>query len=80
MNVVCAAMTWLSSSTGLLSNSILRTSLTARHDCEIATPMTRNEDVDPQMIERPCVPVGRPGDAREVASLIAWLCSDHTGS
>jgi NAD(P)-dependent dehydrogenase (short-subunit alcohol dehydrogenase family) len=43
---------------------------------EIATPMTGNEDVDPRTVERPHVPVGRPGDAREVASLIAWLCSD----
>jgi NAD(P)-dependent dehydrogenase (short-subunit alcohol dehydrogenase family) len=43
---------------------------------EIATPMTANEDIDPRTIERPGVPVGRPGDAREVASLIAWLCSD----
>jgi NAD(P)-dependent dehydrogenase (short-subunit alcohol dehydrogenase family) len=43
---------------------------------EIATPMTDNEDVDPRTLERPGVPAGRPGDAREVASLIAWLCSD----
>ena len=43
---------------------------------EIATPMTDNEDVDPREVERPGVPAGRPGDAREVASLIAWLCSD----
>jgi NAD(P)-dependent dehydrogenase (short-subunit alcohol dehydrogenase family) len=43
---------------------------------EIATPMTDNEDVDPHSLERPGVPAGRPGDAREVASLIAWLCSD----
>lgn len=43
---------------------------------EIATPMTGNEDVDPRTLERPGVPVRRAGDAREVASLIAWLCSD----
>jgi NAD(P)-dependent dehydrogenase (short-subunit alcohol dehydrogenase family) len=43
---------------------------------EIATPMTDNEDVDPQTLDRPGVPLGRPGDAREVASLIAWLCGD----
>jgi len=46
---------------------------------EIATPMTENEDVDPRQVERPGVPVGRAGDAREVASLIAWLCSDAGG-
>jgi NAD(P)-dependent dehydrogenase (short-subunit alcohol dehydrogenase family) len=43
---------------------------------EIATPMTDNEDVDPRTVERDGIPMGRPGDAREVASLIAWLCSD----
>ena len=43
---------------------------------EIATPMTGKEDVDPSRLDRPGVPAGRPGDAREVASLIAWLCSD----
>lgn len=43
---------------------------------EIATPMTGNEDVDPHTVDRPGVPAGRAGDAREVASLIAWLCSD----
>jgi NAD(P)-dependent dehydrogenase (short-subunit alcohol dehydrogenase family) len=43
---------------------------------EIATPMTGNEDVDPRTVERPSIPLGRPGDAREIASLIVWLCSD----
>jgi NAD(P)-dependent dehydrogenase (short-subunit alcohol dehydrogenase family) len=43
---------------------------------EIATPMTGNEDVDPRTVERASIPMGRPGDAREIASLIAWLCSD----
>jgi hypothetical protein len=40
---------------------------------EIATPMTGNEDVDPYTIERPGVPVGRPGDANEVAAVVALL-------
>ncbi|MFL5951460.1 MAG: SDR family oxidoreductase [Gaiellaceae bacterium] len=43
---------------------------------EIATPMTGNEDVDPRTVERSSIPAGRPGDAREIASLIVWLCSD----
>jgi NAD(P)-dependent dehydrogenase (short-subunit alcohol dehydrogenase family) len=43
---------------------------------EIATPMTGNEDVDPTTVDRAGFPVGRPGDAREVASLIAYLASD----
>ncbi len=42
---------------------------------EIATPMTGNEDVDPRGVSRPGVPLGRPGDAREVAAVIAFLAS-----
>ncbi|WP_406080642.1 SDR family oxidoreductase [Micromonospora sp. NBC_00858] len=42
---------------------------------EIATPMTGQEDVDPYTQERPGVPVGRPGDAREVAAVVALLAS-----
>jgi NAD(P)-dependent dehydrogenase (short-subunit alcohol dehydrogenase family) len=44
---------------------------------EIATPMTGQEDEDPRAQERPAIPARRPGDAREVAALIAWLCSDE---
>jgi NAD(P)-dependent dehydrogenase (short-subunit alcohol dehydrogenase family) len=40
---------------------------------EIATPMTGNEDVDPDTVERPGIPVGRPGDAREIAATVAFL-------
>ncbi len=42
---------------------------------EIATPMTGNEDVDPTRIERPLIPARRPGDAREIAAVIACLAS-----
>lgn len=42
---------------------------------EIATPMTGQEDEDPTAAERPGVPLGRPGDAREVAAVIAFLAS-----
>jgi NAD(P)-dependent dehydrogenase (short-subunit alcohol dehydrogenase family) len=44
---------------------------------EVATAMTGNEDVDPGAVERPGIPLGRPGHAREVASVIAWLASDQ---
>ena len=37
--------------------------------------MTGQEDVDPAAQERASVPVGRPGSAREIASLVAWLVS-----
>ncbi|PNG22390.1 SDR family oxidoreductase [Streptomyces cahuitamycinicus] len=40
---------------------------------EIATPMTGQEDTDPHTESRPGVPLGRPGDAREVAAVIAFL-------
>lgn len=40
---------------------------------EIATPMTGQEDEDVARKERPGIPLGRPGDAREVASVIAYL-------
>ena len=46
---------------------------------EIATAMTGNEDQDPQGIDRPGIPLARPGDAREVAAVIAFLASADAG-
>jgi NAD(P)-dependent dehydrogenase (short-subunit alcohol dehydrogenase family) len=46
---------------------------------EIATPMTGQADVDPMTVDRPGVPLGRPGDAREVAAVIAFLASPASG-
>jgi NAD(P)-dependent dehydrogenase (short-subunit alcohol dehydrogenase family) len=40
---------------------------------EIATAMTGNEDVDPFTVTRPGIPAGRPGDANEVAAVVALL-------
>ena len=44
---------------------------------EIATPMTGQEDEDPTAPEkhRPGIPLARPGDAREVAAVVAFLAS-----
>jgi NAD(P)-dependent dehydrogenase (short-subunit alcohol dehydrogenase family) len=42
---------------------------------EIATPMTGNEDVDPTQVERPGIPLRRPGSAHEIASIVSWLAS-----
>jgi NAD(P)-dependent dehydrogenase (short-subunit alcohol dehydrogenase family) len=42
---------------------------------EIATPMTGMEDVDVEQESRDTIPLGRPGNAREVASLVSWLAS-----
>ncbi|HWH27397.1 MAG TPA: SDR family oxidoreductase [Mycobacteriales bacterium] len=46
---------------------------------EIATPMTGQEDEDPTGPgkHRPGVPLGRPGDAREVAAVVAFLARDE---
>jgi NAD(P)-dependent dehydrogenase (short-subunit alcohol dehydrogenase family) len=55
---------------GILVNSVAPS--------EIATKMTGQEDEDPRGNERP-VPVGRPGDAREVGALIAFLASPENG-
>jgi NAD(P)-dependent dehydrogenase (short-subunit alcohol dehydrogenase family) len=46
---------------------------------EIATPMTGQTDEDPHQADRPGIPLGRPGDAREVAALIAFLASPEAG-
>jgi NAD(P)-dependent dehydrogenase (short-subunit alcohol dehydrogenase family) len=42
---------------------------------EIATPMTGQTDQDPHDVHRPGIPLGRPGDAREIAAVIAFLAS-----
>jgi NAD(P)-dependent dehydrogenase (short-subunit alcohol dehydrogenase family) len=46
---------------------------------EIATPMTGQTDQDPHSEHRPGVPLGRPGDAREIAAVIAFLASPEAG-
>ena len=44
---------------------------------EIATPLTGAADVDPATRPRPGVPVGRVGDAHEMAAVIAFLCREE---
>ena len=47
---------------------------------EIATPMT--DQTDESVLEgkqRPGIPVSRPGDAREIAAVVAFLCSGAAG-
>jgi NAD(P)-dependent dehydrogenase (short-subunit alcohol dehydrogenase family) len=48
---------------------------------EIATPMTGQGDEDPTAPEkhRPGIPIPRPGDAREVAAVVAFLASPAAG-
>jgi NAD(P)-dependent dehydrogenase (short-subunit alcohol dehydrogenase family) len=45
---------------------------------EIATPMTGKEDVDPATEDRPGIPLGRPGNAWEIANAIKWLASEES--
>src|SRR3954447_18114975 len=42
---------------------------------EIATEMTGSEDVDPGTVDRPLLPLGRPGHAEEIAATVAFLVS-----
>ncbi|MET7464249.1 SDR family oxidoreductase [Nonomuraea sp. NPDC005501] len=42
---------------------------------EIATPMTGQDDLPPQIGTRPGYPINRPGDAHEVAAVVAFLAS-----
>ncbi|MDP8992272.1 MAG: SDR family oxidoreductase [Actinomycetota bacterium] len=42
---------------------------------EISTPMTGQHDEDPEGQDRPGIPLGRPGHAREIAQAVAHLAS-----
>jgi NAD(P)-dependent dehydrogenase (short-subunit alcohol dehydrogenase family) len=46
---------------------------------EIATRMTGQEDEDPRANDRPGIPAGRPGHAREIAAAVAFLASEDAG-
>ncbi|MGO2746666.1 SDR family oxidoreductase [Microbacterium sp.] len=41
----------------------------------IATAASGQADIDPRQVDQPGIPLGRPGDAREVGALIAFLAS-----
>ena len=75
----CAAKGGLGLLTKVMALELARHGITvnAVGPGEIATPMTGNEDVDPRTEERPGIPARRPGDAREVAALIAFICRDE---
>ena len=45
----------------------------------IATPMNDMDDSDVKPGTEPSIPLGRPGATREIASLVAWLCSEEAG-
>ncbi|SFU04321.1 hypothetical protein SAMN05192562_104177 [Kosakonia arachidis] len=43
----------------------------------IATPMNNMRDDDAKPGSMPNIPLGRPGTTKEIASMVAWLCSEH---
>ncbi|MFC7528266.1 SDR family oxidoreductase [Actinoplanes sp. GCM10030250] len=71
----CAAKGGLGLLTKVMAQELAASGITVNAVApgEIATPMTGNEDVDPFTVSRPGVPVGRPGDANEVAAVVAML-------
>jgi NAD(P)-dependent dehydrogenase (short-subunit alcohol dehydrogenase family) len=75
----CAAKGGLGLLTKVMALELARHGITVNSVApgEIATPMTGNEDVDPRDVERPYIPARRPGDAREIAALVAFLASEE---
>ncbi|MFD2081800.1 hypothetical protein SAMN05421678_12165 [Actinopolymorpha cephalotaxi] len=73
----CAAKGGLGMLTQVLALELAEHGITANSIApgEIATPMTGQENEDPHQADRPGIPVGRPGDAREIAAVAAFLAS-----
>jgi NAD(P)-dependent dehydrogenase (short-subunit alcohol dehydrogenase family) len=73
----CAAKGGLGLLTKVMALELARYGITVNSVApgEIATPMTGAEDEDPHDIQRDYIPARRPGDAREIAALIAFLCT-----
>jgi NAD(P)-dependent dehydrogenase (short-subunit alcohol dehydrogenase family) len=71
----CAAKGGLGLLTKVMAQELAASGITVNAVApgEIATEMTGNEDVDPHTVSRPGIPVGRPGDANEVAAVVAML-------
>ena len=72
----CAAKGGLGLLTKVMALELARHGITVNSIApgEIATPMTGQEDEDPRGNERPGIPARRPGDAREIAALVAYVC------
>jgi NAD(P)-dependent dehydrogenase (short-subunit alcohol dehydrogenase family) len=73
----CAAKGGLGLLTKVMAVELASTGITVNSVApgEIATPMTGQEDEPPQPGSRPGIPIGRPGDAREVAAAVTFLAS-----
>jgi NAD(P)-dependent dehydrogenase (short-subunit alcohol dehydrogenase family) len=77
----CAAKAGLGALTKVLALELAEHAITVNSVApgEIATPMTGQEDVDPRTQPRPGVPLGRPGHAKEVAAVVAFLATPAAG-
>ncbi|GAA5166986.1 MULTISPECIES: SDR family oxidoreductase [Amycolatopsis] len=71
----CAAKAGLGMLTKVLALELAEHGITVNSVApgEISTPMTGQTDADPREQKRPGVPLGRTGDAREVAAVVAFL-------
>ncbi|AVH23536.1 SDR family oxidoreductase [Nocardia cyriacigeorgica] len=77
----CAAKAGLGALTKVLALELAEHNITVNSVApgEISTPMTGQEDVDPREQPRPGLPLGRPGHADEVASVVAFLATPAAG-
>ncbi|CCF63854.1 SDR family oxidoreductase [Nocardia cyriacigeorgica] len=77
----CAAKAGLGALTKVLALELAEHGITVNSVApgEISTPMTGQEDVDPREQPRPGLPLGRPGHADEVASVVAFLATPAAG-
>ncbi|MFD4635747.1 SDR family oxidoreductase [Lentzea sp. NPDC058436] len=73
----CAAKAGLGALTEVLALELSEHGITVNSVApgEISTPMTGQEDVDPHTEARPGIPLGRPGHAKEVAAVVAFLAT-----
>ncbi|ONM47939.1 SDR family oxidoreductase [Nocardia donostiensis] len=77
----CAAKAGLGALTKVLALELAEHGITVNSVApgEISTPMTGQHDVDPRTEPRPGIPLGRPGHAKEVASVVAFLATPAAG-
>ncbi|WP_280432336.1 SDR family oxidoreductase [Nocardia brasiliensis] len=77
----CAAKAGLGALTKVLALELAEHAITVNSVApgEISTPMTGQEDIDPRTESRPGIPLSRPGHAKEVASVVAFLATPAAG-
>ncbi|MFI9402235.1 SDR family oxidoreductase [Nocardia sp. NPDC052316] len=77
----CAAKAGLGALTKVLALELAEHDITVNSVApgEISTPMTGQDDVDPRTESRPGIPLSRPGHAKEVAAVVAFLATPAAG-